>query len=192
MSNVTHLLQAVERGESGAAEELLPMVYEELRRLAVTRMARERPGQTLQPTALVHEAWMRLGGDQQPAWKNRAHFFAAAAEAMRRILVEKARSRASQKRGGDWDRVELDSCEIAAPMPPEELLALDEALTELGRLNPRHARLVELCFFVGLTQRGAAEALGISVATAERDWAFCRAWLHRRIRRPNEVALESP
>lgn len=191
MSDVTHLLAAVERGASGAAEELLPLVYEELRKLAAARMAKEKPGQTLQPTALVHEAWLRLGGEQQPAWQNRAHFFAAAAEAMRRILVEKARSKASQKRGGDWSRVELEGCEIAAPMPPDELLALDEALSELHALNPRCARLVELCFFVGLTQQEAAEALGISVATAERDWVFSKAWLFRKIREPENPQVES-
>ena len=169
------------RGEAGAEEELLPLVYGELRKLAASRMAKERPGQTLQPTALVHEAWLRLKPQDNPGWKNRAQFFAAAAEAMRRILVENARRKASQKRGGDWDRVDLDGVEIAAPMPPEELLALTEALDELRELNPRHAELVNLCFFIGLTQKEAAEALGISVATAERNWAFCRAWLYQKL-----------
>lgn len=182
MRDVTHLLHAVEQGELSAAEELLPLVYEELRRLAAARMAKEQPGQTLQPTALVHEAWLRLKPDQSSRWRSKAHFFKAAAEAMRRILVEKARRKASQKRGGGWSRVEVQDCQIAAPMPAAELLALDEALAELQQLNARHARLVELCFFVGLTQQEAAETLGISVATAERDWMFCRAWLYRKIR----------
>ena len=145
-------------------------------------MARERPGQPLQPTALVHEAWLRRGGDQQPTWQNRAHFFKAAAEAMRRILIANARRKASQKRGGEWERVDLEGCQIAAPMPAEELLALDEALDELQALNPRHAALVELCVFVGLTQREAAETLGISVATAGRNWALCRSWVYPRLK----------
>ena len=185
MHDVTQLLGAVERGESGAAEALLPLVYEELRKLAAARMAKERPGQTLQPTALVHEAWLRLGADQQPDWRSRAHFFGAAAEAMRRILVETARRKASQKRGGEWDRVRLEDCEITAPMPAEELLALDEALVELQELDARGCELVKLRFFAGLTQEEAAKTLGISVATAERTWAFCRMWLFKKVKEPD-------
>ena len=182
MSDVTRLLDAANRGDASAAQEVLPLVYEELRKLAALKMATERPGQTLQPTALVHEAWIRLGGDQQPTWKNRDHFFGAAAEAMRRILVDAARRKASRKRGGDWHRVELEECAMATSMPDDELIALDEALAQLEKLDARGAKLVKLRFFVGMTQEEAAVVVGVSVATAERIWSFCRTWLFKRIK----------
>jgi RNA polymerase sigma factor (TIGR02999 family) len=150
-------------------------------------MATEPAGHTLQPTALVHEVWLRLGADSQPTWKNRAHFFGAAAEAMRRILVDNARRKASLKRGGKWARVELEECEIEAPMPPAEMVALDEALEELAQVDPRGTELVKLRFFAGFTQQEAAQTLGISVATAERTWAFCRTWLYRKVKESDPI-----
>lgn len=183
MSDVTQILQAIERGDAKAANELLPLVYQELRRLAAHKMAQEAPGHTLQPTALVHEAWLHLGGDQQPTWQNRAHFFGAAAEAMRRILVDRARQKQALKRGGGLMRVDLDLVELASPMPDDELLALDEALDRLATVDTRAAEMVKLCFFVGLTQEEAARELGVSLATAERIWGFARAWLLREVRK---------
>jgi RNA polymerase sigma factor (TIGR02999 family) len=184
VSEITRILEAAQRGEPSAASELLPLVYGELRRLAAHKMAQEAPGHTLQPTALVHEAWLRLVGPEQPAhFQNRAHFFGAAAEAMRRILVDRAREKKALKRGGDLERVELDSVELASPMPDEELLALDEALDRLTAVDTRAAEMVKLCFFVGLTQEEAARELGVSLATAERVWAFARAWLLREVRK---------
>ncbi len=183
MNDVTQILQAVERGDSKAAHELLALVYDELRRVAAHKMAYEAPGQTLQPTALVHEAWLHLGGDQQPPWQNRAHFFGAAAEAMRRILVDRARGKQSLKRGGDLQQVDLESVEPASPMPDDELLALDEALDRLATVDTRAAKMVKLCFFVGLTQDEAARELGVSLATAERVWGFARAWLLREMQK---------
>ena len=184
MSEITRILEAAQRGEPSAASELLPLVYGELRRLAAHKMAQEAPGHTLQPTALVHEAWLRLVGPEQPAhFQNRAHFFGAAAEAMRRILVDRAREKKALKRGGNLERVELDSVELASPMPDEELLALDEALDRLTAVDTRAAEMVKLCFFVGLTQEEAARELGVSLATAERVWAFARAWLLREVRK---------
>ena len=183
MSEITRMVQAAQAGDGRAAEELLPQVYEELRRLAAQKMAREVPGQTLQATALVHEAWLRLGGGEQPQWQNRAHFFAAAAEAMRRILVEAARRKKRLKHGGGLERMEVETVELPAPMPDDELLALDEALTQLAQINPEAAELVKLCFFVGLTQEQAAKELGVSISTAERLWAYARAWLFRAIRK---------
>jgi RNA polymerase sigma factor (TIGR02999 family) len=165
--------------QTGKAEELLPLVYEELRRMAAQRMLREAPGQTLQATALVHDAWLKLG-DQ--SFQNRAHFFAAAAEAMRRILVDRAREKKALKRGGDLRRVELDGLELASPIPDDQLLALDEALDRLATVDTRAAEMVKLCFFVGLTQEEAAGELGVSLATAERVWGFARAWLLREVR----------
>jgi RNA polymerase sigma factor (TIGR02999 family) len=158
-------------------------VYDELRRVATHKMAGEAPGHTLQPTALVHEAWLHLGGDQQPTWQNRAHFFGAAAEAMRRILVDRAREKQALKRGGDLKRVDLDAVELAAPMPDDELLALDEALDRLSTVDTRASEMVKLCFFVGLTQEQAAKEMGVSLATAERVWGFARAWLLRELRK---------
>jgi RNA polymerase sigma factor (TIGR02999 family) len=183
MSDVTHILQAIENGDAQAANELLPLVYQELRRLAAHKMANEAPGHTLQPTALVHEAWLHLGGDAQANWQNRAHFFGAAAEAMRRILVDRARQKKALKRGGDLKRVDLDAVELASPMPDDELLALDEALDRLATVDTRAAEMVKLCFFVGLTQEEAARELGISLSTAERVWGFARSWLLREVRK---------
>jgi RNA polymerase sigma factor (TIGR02999 family) len=184
MSDVTRMLDAIQQGDQQAAAELLPLVYVELRRLAAAKMANEAPGHTLQPTALVHEAWLRLvTPEQQARFQNRAHFFGAAAEAMRRILVDRARAKRALKRGGDWERVELESVEVLSPMPDDELLALDEALDRLTTVDTRAAEMVKLCFFVGLTQEEAARELGVSVATAERIWAFARAWLLREVRK---------
>ena len=183
MSNVTHILESIQRGAPGAADELLALVYDELRRVAAQRIANEAPGQTLQATALVHEAWIQLGGDEQPAWKSRAHFFGAAAEAMRRILVNRARQKKALKRGGNLERVDLDSVEMPSPMPDDELLALDEALDRLATVDTRAAEMVKLCFFVGLTQEEAARELGVSVSTAERVWGFARLWLLREVRK---------
>ena len=191
MGELTVILQRVESGDSQAANQLLPMVYDELRRLAAYKLSAESLGQTLQATALVHEAWLRLGGDQQIAWHNRAHFFTAAAEAMRRILVENARRKKRLKRGGQVERVNVDDVEIPSPMPDEDLLALDEALDRLSQVNERAALVVKHCFFVGLTHEQAADELGLSVATVERDWAFARAWLFREMRK-NKDAAGSP
>jgi RNA polymerase sigma factor (TIGR02999 family) len=181
MSEVTQILQAVERGDARAAHELLPLVYQELRRLAAYRMANEAPGHTLQPTALVHEAWLRLVGGEAPKFANRAHFFGAAAEAMRRILVESARRKKCLKHGGQLQRVDVEEVELPLPMPAEELLALDEALDRLATVDSRASEVVKLCFFVGLTQEQAAKELGISLATAERLWSFARAWLFQEM-----------
>jgi RNA polymerase sigma factor (TIGR02999 family) len=181
MTEVTRLLSAIEQGDPQAAELLLPLVYEELRKLAARKLAHEVPGQTLQPTALVHEAYLRLvgHGEAETRWDNRAHFFAAAAEAMRRILIENARRKQTEKRGGAAARIDIDPDRLAAPEaePRDELLALDEALQMLGRPEPRLVRLVELRYFAGLTLREAAEVLGISPRTADADWAYARAWL---------------
>ncbi len=184
MSDVTLLLQQIERGETGAAAQLLPLVYDELRRLAAAKMARESAAQTLQPTALVHEAWLRLGGDRQPVWQNRAHFFAAAAEAMRRILIEQARRRRTQRHGGELqraDEAELDS--IASAHDDDQLVEMHEALEKFAALEPRKAELVKLRFFVGFTLEQAADALAIPHGTAKRWWTFARAWLVREMGR---------
>jgi RNA polymerase sigma factor (TIGR02999 family) len=182
MSEVTRILDSMAQGDPRAAEELLPLVYDELRKLAAYKMAAEAPGQTLQATALVHEAWLRIAGSNAQAWEGRRHFFAAAAEAMRRILVEAARRKKRLKHGGNAARVEIDAVALPAPMPDDELLALDEALTRLAEINPQGAELVKLCFFVGLTQEQAAKELGVSVSTVERLWAYSRAWLFRALR----------
>jgi RNA polymerase sigma factor (TIGR02999 family) len=182
MSEVTRILDAIQQGKSGATEELLPLVYEELRRLAAYKMANEAPGHTLQPTALVHEAYLRLVGASQPQqWEGRGHFFAAAAEAMRRILVESARRKKRLKHGGQLERVDVNAVELPSPLPDDQLLALDEALDRLAAVDSRAADVVKLCFFVGLTQEQAAKELGVSLATAERLWAFARAWLFREM-----------
>jgi RNA polymerase sigma factor (TIGR02999 family) len=181
MSEVTKVLSALERGQNHAAEELLPLVYDELRRLAAWRLANEQPGQTLQATALVHEAYLRLVGNEDPHWNGRRHFFGAAAEAMRRILVENARRKKRLKRGGQMERVDVDDVEIPSPMPDDDLLALDEALNKLAEVDPRAAELVKLCFFVGLTHEQVAKHFGVSVSTVERTWAYARAWLFREI-----------
>ncbi len=181
MTEFTVILQRLEQGDPRAAHELLPLVYEELRKLAAQKLAREAPGQTLQATALVHEAWLRLGGDNQPAWDNRGHFFAAAAEAMRRIVIDNARRKRRARHGGDLERVDLAGIQVPAPVrDEEELLAVHEALDELAALDSRKAELVKLRFFVGLSFAEAAQVLGVSEVTAKRDWAFARAWLYRR------------
>jgi RNA polymerase sigma factor (TIGR02999 family) len=181
VSDITLILNAAQQGDPKAAEELLPLIYDELRRLAAWRMANERPGQTLQATALVHEAYLRLVGGQGVQWQGRRHFFGGAAEAMRRILVENARRKKRLKHGGQLERVNVEDIAIPSPMPDEELLAVDEALDGLAKADPRAAELVKLCFFVGLSRAQAAEELGISIATAGRIWAFARAWLFREI-----------
>jgi len=185
--NLTRALEAVEAGDPQAAEKLLPLVYEELRRLAAYKMAHEAPGQTLQPTALVHEAWLRLGADVQPAWKNRGHFFAAAAEAMRRILVERARRRTALKRGGGANPASLDEVEIPMAVADDErLLAVDEALVQFVAIDPRKAELVKLRYFTGMTFEEAASVLGIAVPTAKEWWAYARAWLAVALRPKEE------
>src|SRR5688572_26485929 len=188
MADVTRLLDAAAAGDSTAAADLLPLVYDELRKLAAARLAAENPGQTLQATALVHEAYLRLvaSGDasaprDQP-WNGRGHFFAAAAEAMRRILVEQARRRNALKRGGEAVRQPLDEVELPAPGPDEQVLAVHEAVEELARADPQAAALVNLRFFAGLTAAQAADALGISVRSAHDLWEYARTWLHRRLR----------
>jgi RNA polymerase sigma factor (TIGR02999 family) len=162
--------------------ELLPQVYDELRKLAARKMAREGPNQTLQATALVHEAWLRLGGDPQAEWRNRAHFFAAAAEAMRQILIDNARRKKTLRHGGGWVRMNIESLELASAMDDEQLLAVHEALDRLAAHDPQKAELVKLRFFAGLTMEQAAEVLGLSVPTAKRHWTYARAWLYREIK----------
>ena len=183
-SNVTQILSAIDSGNPCAAAELLPLVYEELRKLADARLAKERPGQTLQATALVHEAYLRLVGpdhDGARGWDSRGHFFAAAAEAMRRILIDNARRKKSEKYGGGLRRVNLDDGDALAAAPPDDLLALDEALERLTRDDPRCAQLVKLHCFAGLTVEQAAEALDLSRTNAYRLWTFARAWLHSQL-----------
>jgi RNA polymerase sigma factor (TIGR02999 family) len=181
MSEVTRILSAIEGGDPQAAGQLWPLVYDELRRLAAQKLSHEKAGQTLQATALVHEAYLRLVGPQEPrSFRDRGHFFAAAAAAMRRILIDNARRKQTQKRGGGLHRQPLEA--VAAPEPDEELLALDEALQKLAAADPLKARLVELRYFAGLTGEQAAEVLGISPTTADRHWAYVRAWLQTEVR----------
>jgi RNA polymerase sigma factor (TIGR02999 family) len=178
MSDVTQILNAIERGDAHAAEELLPLVYEELRKLAAHKMSNEMPGQTLQPTALVHEAWLRLvGNDGQPQFNSRGHFFGAAAEAMRRILIENARRKQAQRHGGGQQRVDIQDVDIAAAAGDAELLAINEALEKFAVQNQSKAELVKMRYFAGLTLEEAAETLGISLPTAKRWWTYARAWL---------------
>ena len=185
MSDVTRILQSIEAGDTAAAGELLPLVYEELRRMAAGKMARESPGQTLQPTALVHEAWLRLSGDPAQKWKGRAHFFGAAAEAMRRILIDNARRKRAARHGGGQERVNAAEIELAAvESKDDEMLAVDEALDRLAREEGRAAEVVKLRYFAGLTIEETAEALSISVRTANRHWAYARAWLYRHLNGP--------
>jgi RNA polymerase sigma factor (TIGR02999 family) len=183
MSDVTRILSQIESGDRSAAEKLLPLVYEELRKLAASKLAHEKPGQTLQATALVHEAYLRLvgHGQEQPAWDSRAHFLSAAATAMRRILIERARYQQSLIHGGSRRREELATDHLVAPEPDEKLLALDTALQKLAEIDPDKARLVELRYFAGLTGEQAAGILGVSPTTADRYWAYARAWLRREI-----------
>lgn len=171
----------MESGDAKAAEELLPLVYGELRKLAAARMASESPNQTLQPTALVHEAWLRLTGNENVKWQGRAHFFGAAAEAMRRILIDNARRKRAQRHGGGQQRLDIAELEIAAPAKEQELLDMDEALGKFAALEPQKAELVKLRYFVGLTLDDSAQILGISTPTAKRWWAYARAWLYRHI-----------
>jgi len=182
MNDVTRILAAIEKGDSQAAERLLPLVYDERRRLANAKMAHEKPGQTLQATALVHEAYLRLV-DQEHAqhWHNRRHFFTAAAEAMRRILIERARSKAREKRGGDWKRIDFEELDVTTSVSPDQLVALDDALARLADLDPIAGELVKLRYFAGLALEEAASALGISTATAYRHWAYARAWLYSEL-----------
>jgi RNA polymerase sigma factor (TIGR02999 family) len=180
-SRVTRLLEAAQQGDPTAAEELLPLVYDELRRLAAHKMANEAAGHTLQPTALVHEAWLRLVGNQNPLWNGRAHFFGAAAEAMRRILVENGRRKRAARHGGGQARLDIHEIELAAPAQEDELLAVHDALDQLAARDSRKAELVKLRYFVGLTTEDAAEVLGISIPTADRWWNFSRAWLFETI-----------
>ncbi len=188
MSDVTRILSAINPDDPHAAEQLLPLVYDELRKLAAQKLAQEKPGQTLDATALVHEAYLRLvaisgrqSGGTEPKWNSRGHFFAAAAEAMRRILVERARQRGRLKRGGDRRRLDLDALQLSVQEVSDDLLALDEALTELARNHPEKAEVVKLRFFAGLTVDEAAHALGIASSTADRYWTYARAWLYRQI-----------
>jgi RNA polymerase sigma factor (TIGR02999 family) len=183
MNDITRVLESAQNGEPGAAEELLPLVYEELRRLAAHKMANEAAGQTLQPTALVHEAWLRLVGDQNQQWHGRGHFFGAAAEAMRRILVENGRRKRAARHGGGQAKLDIQEIELAAPAPDDELLAVNDALDKLAVRDKRKAELVKLRYFIGLTTEEAAQVLGISVATADRWWNFSRAWLYEEIER---------
>jgi RNA polymerase sigma factor (TIGR02999 family) len=184
MTDVTRVLSAIEQGDPHAAAELLPLVYDELRKLAAQRLAQERPGQTLQATALVHEAYLRLVDAQQSQyWSSRGHFFAAAAEAMRRILVDQARHKRSKKRGGNLKRQPLENAEIEAPEPSVDVLAIHELLERFEQVDKAGAELVKLRYFAGLTIPEAADALGISKSTADRTWAYARAWLHAELKK---------
>ena len=189
MSDVTHILSAIERGDPHAAEKLLPLVYDELRKLAAQKMAQEAPGQTLQATALVHEAYIRLvaSGDasapRDQQWNSRGHFFAAAAEAMRRILIDQARKKKSRKRGGGHERHRIEEIEVESPEPAADLLAVNEALEKFEQIDKLAAGLVKLRYYTGLTIPQAAEALGISSTTADRHWAYARAWLHTELKK---------
>jgi RNA polymerase sigma factor (TIGR02999 family) len=182
---LTLLLRQFDPADAAAVKQLYTLVYTELRKLAAAKMARERPGHTLQPTALVHEAWLRLGGDRQPAWRNRAQFFAAAAEAMRRILIENVRRKRAARRGGGVEQTSLDADAfgIASPLPDEDLLALSEAMDQLSAHDPRKAEIIKQWYFVGLTLAEAAELMGISEATAQRDLVYAKAWLGREFQR---------
>lgn len=182
MSRVTKLLQSIEAGDPQATDHLLPIVYDELRKLARQRLANERPGNTLQATALVHEAYVRLVGNTEVDWSGSGHFFGAAAEAMRRILIERARQRATQKHGGNLKRVDLDS-QLTAATTDQRLVELDEALSDLEEYDQRKAQVVKLRFFAGLTNKEVAAVLGVSTNTTDRDWTFAKAWLHNRLSR---------
>ena len=183
MNEATKIIEAIEQGDPKAADELLPLVYTELRRLAVHKMGQIPPGQTLQPTALVHEAYLRLVGQQSQQWDGRGHFFAAAAEAMRRILIDHARRKSALRHGGNQKRLNADEVEIAVELKDDELLAVNEALDQFAKRDPQKAELVKLRYFVGLTLEEAAEVLGISHTMAKRHWTYARAWLLREIRR---------
>jgi len=182
MSEITQVLQEVGRGEAQASEKLLPLVYQDLRRQAAAQMSREAAGQTLQPTALLHEAWLRVTGDGDRQWQNRAHFFGAAAEAMRRILIENARRKSRLKRGGDQVRVDSDQIELAATTPDEKVLLINDALEQLQVQDPEKAQVVVLKFFGGRTNQEVAESLAVTERTVERHWAYAKAWLFQHIR----------
>ena len=184
MNDVTRILTAIEQGDAKSTDELLPLVYDELRRMAANKMAREPAGHTLQPTALVHEAWLSLVKAPAQTWQNRAHFFGAAAEAMRRILIARARRKHTRRRGAGASHEDVDALEIACPAPEDQLLALNDALDRFAAIEPRQAELVKLRYFVGLNIDEAAEVLGISKATAKRWWAYARAWLFHEISTP--------
>jgi RNA polymerase sigma factor (TIGR02999 family) len=186
VNDLTRLLVRVEHGDPRAAEELLPLVYAELRKLAAQKMAREAPGHTLQPTALVHEAWLRISGNEPSKWNGRDHFFAAAAEAMRRILIENARRKRALRHGGNRQRVEIEKLQIPAELKEDQLIALDEALELLSQQDKVKAQVVKLRFFVGLTNEEIADILGLSAPTAKRYWAYARAWLYREMRNQQE------
>ena len=185
MSEVTRILTAIEQGDAKSSEELLPVVYNELRRMAAHKMANEPAGHTLQPTALVHEAWLQLVSPTAQSWQNRAHFFGAAAEAMRRLLIARARRKGRQRRGSGAAHLDVDEVEIASPAPDDQLLALNDALDRFAALEPQQAELVKLRYFVGMKIPEAAEVLGISEATAKRWWAYARAWLFNEIQPPD-------
>jgi len=181
MSELSQILEATTKGEPAAASKLLPLVYDELRQLAARKMSRESGTQTLQPTALVHEAWLRLGGDEQPTWENRTHFFCAAAEAMRRILIDRARRKQARRHGGGHERCDLEQAEFAAPCPDDELLAVHDVLDRFAILAPRKAELVKLRYFGGLALKEAGQVLGISEPTAVRWWTYAKTWLYQAI-----------
>lgn len=191
-ADVTRLLNAIEQGDPAAANELLPLVYDELRRLAAVKLSREQPGQTLQATALVHDAWIRLTGDEPQQWDGRRHFFFAAAEAMRRILVDKARRRQRVRHGAGLQRVDIDEVEIADSAQENQLLDVDEALAKLEREHPSKAAIVKLRYFVGMTAPETAEALGLSVATVERHWSFAKAWLFKEFQQARLAVKAGP
>ena len=182
MSEATLLLTAMEQGDPTAADKLLELLYEELRRLAASKMARETPNQTLQPTALVHEAWLRLVGSQNPQFENRAHFFSAAAEAMRRILIDRARRKLTLRHGGNCERVDLDGQDFAAPGPDAQLMAVHEVLDKLAKDHPAQAEVVKLRYFAGMTNEETAQALDVSVATVKNYWTFARTWIFNEIK----------
>ncbi len=186
MSDVTRILKAIEKGDTRAVDQLLPLIYEELRLLAAQKLSRERPGQTLQATALVHEAYIRMLGGQEQDWKSRGHFFKAAAEAMRRILIENARRKQRLKRGGDLHRVDLQEVDLGIEGPSDDLIALDEALERFSKKDRIKVELVRLRFFAGLTNEQAAKVLDISTNTADRYWAYSRSWLHLEISKANK------
>ena len=182
MPDVTHILKAIDSGDAQAAGELLPLVYDELRKLAAQRMAGESPDHTLGPTALVHEAYIRLVGKEDPGWQNRGHFFAAAAEAMRRILIDRARRRGSRKRAGDRERQDLHESQLVAPEASDDILELDEALVRLQQIQPQAAQVVQLRYFAGLSVPEIAMMIGVSPRTVDRQWAYARAWIHQELR----------